>query len=31
MYNALSVSHYIVDYCNKLGTGISKMKYVPLL
>ena len=31
MYNALSVSHYIVDYCNKLGTGISNLKLQKIL
>lgn len=31
MYNALSVAHYIIDYCNERGRGISNLKLQKLL
>lgn len=31
MYNALSVAHYIIDYCNERGRGISNLKLQKIL
>lgn len=31
MYNALSVAHYIVDFCNNMQKGISNLKLQKLL
>lgn len=31
MYSALSVAHYIIDYCNEQGKGISNLKLQKLL
>lgn len=31
MYNALSVAHYIIGYCNERGRGISNLKLQKLL
>ena len=31
MYSALSVAHYIIDYCNERGRGISNLKLQKLL
>ena len=31
MYNALSVAHYIINYCNEQGRGISNLKLQKIL
>lgn len=31
MYNALSVAHYVIDYCNHCGHGISNLKLQKIL
>jgi len=31
MYDALSVAHYIIDYCNERGRGISNLKLQKIL
>lgn len=31
MYDALSVAHYIIDYCNEHGRGISNLKLQKLM
>lgn len=31
MYNALSVAHYIIDYCNEHGNSISNLKLQKML
>ncbi len=31
MYRAISVAHYIVEYCNRIGKGISNLKLQKIL